>query len=49
MFDLILGPPQAVEGGNQDEEEIMGSRPILGSFLGFGMVINPWKCVGVEL
>jgi hypothetical protein len=38
MFDLILGIRQAVEGGAQDEVEIVGSRPLLGPFLGLGIV-----------
>jgi hypothetical protein len=38
MFDLILGLRQAVEGGAQDEAEIAGSRPLLGPFLGFGIM-----------
>jgi hypothetical protein len=35
MFDLILGLQHAVKGGVQDEVEIVGSRPLLGPFLGF--------------
>ena len=35
MFDLFLGLRQAVEGGAQDEAEIIGSRPTFWSFLGF--------------
>jgi hypothetical protein len=35
MFDLFLGLRQVVEGGVQDEVEIVGSQPLLGPFLGF--------------
>jgi hypothetical protein len=35
MFDLILGLRQAVKGGAQEEAKIVGSRPLLGAFLGF--------------
>jgi hypothetical protein len=38
MFDLFLGLRQAVEGGVQDEAEIMGSRPLFRAFLGFGLM-----------
>jgi hypothetical protein len=38
MFDLILGLRQVVESGVQDEVEIAGSRPLLGTFLGFGIM-----------
>jgi hypothetical protein len=31
-----FGLRQPVEGGAQDEAEIVGSRPLFGSFLGFG-------------
>jgi hypothetical protein len=32
MLDLFLRLRQAIEGGAQDEAEIMGSRPLLGIF-----------------
>jgi hypothetical protein len=32
MFDLFLGLRQDVEGGAQNEAEIVGSRPFLGLF-----------------
>jgi hypothetical protein len=35
MFGLFLGLRQAVEGGVQDKEKIIGSRPLLGPSLGF--------------
>jgi hypothetical protein len=38
MFDLILGLRQTIEGGAQDEVEIIGSRPLLGPFFGLGIV-----------
>jgi hypothetical protein len=38
MFDLILGLQQAVEVRAQDEAEIVGSWPLLGPFLGFGIM-----------
>jgi hypothetical protein len=38
MFDLILGLRQAVEGIVQDKAEIAGSQPLLGPFLGFGIM-----------
>jgi hypothetical protein len=38
MFDLILGLRQAVEGRAQVEAEIAGSWPLLGPFLGFGIM-----------
>jgi hypothetical protein len=54
MFDLILGLRQAVEGGAQDEAEIVRSRPLfrdfwaLGLCNGYGNVI-PWvyPCLGL--
>jgi hypothetical protein len=54
MFDLILGLRQAIEGGAQDEAKIMGSQPLLGPFLGFGLCngygnVGPWvyPCLGL--
>jgi hypothetical protein len=38
MFDLIFGLRWAFEGGAQDEAEIVGSQPLLGPFLGFGIM-----------
>jgi hypothetical protein len=38
MFDLFLGLRQAVEGGAQDEAEIVGSRPLFRDFWVFGLM-----------
>jgi hypothetical protein len=38
MLELFLGLRQAVEDGAQDEAEIVGSRPLLGPILGFGII-----------
>jgi hypothetical protein len=38
MLDLIFGLRQVVEGGAQDEAEMAKSRPLLGPFLGFGIM-----------
>jgi hypothetical protein len=54
MFDLFLGLRQAVEGGAQDEAEIVGSQPLFRDFWVFilcnryGDVI-PWvyPCLGL--
>jgi len=40
MFDLVLGHRQAVEGGAQDEAEIMGSRPLFRGFWVFGVYVT---------
>jgi hypothetical protein len=37
MFDLVLGLQQAVEGGAEDEAEIMGSWPLFRDFWVFGI------------
>jgi hypothetical protein len=37
MFDLVLGHRQAIEGGMQDEVEIMGYQPLFRAFWVFGL------------
>jgi hypothetical protein len=53
MFDLFLGLRQAVEGGAQDEAEIVGSWPLLRDFWVLGLRneygdVGPWvyPCFG---
>jgi hypothetical protein len=47
MFDLFLGLRQVVEGGVQDEVEIVGSRPLFRDFWVLGLCnryenVGPW-------
>jgi hypothetical protein len=39
-----FGLRQPVEGGAQDKAEIMGSRPLFGSFLGFWDYVTGLGC-----
>jgi hypothetical protein len=39
-----FGIRHPVEGGAQDEVEIMGSRPLFGSFLGFWEYVTIMRC-----